>query len=111
MKSGSWSSYQAALPPEARAGGEPDDGPTEGERLQAAISDFSCRLANMLRSNGRGISYLESAPGWLLMRLRQEVEELAYEMDYGEIADRVEKECLDVAAFAMMLWDRVKYAK
>jgi hypothetical protein len=25
MNSGSWSSYQAALPPEARAGGEPDD--------------------------------------------------------------------------------------
>lgn len=25
MQSGSWSSYQAALPPEARAGGEPDD--------------------------------------------------------------------------------------
>lgn len=25
MKSGSWSSYQAALPPEARAGGEPDE--------------------------------------------------------------------------------------
>lgn len=28
MKSGSWSSYQAALPPEARAGGEPNDEPT-----------------------------------------------------------------------------------
>lgn len=25
MKSGSWSSHQSALPPEARAGGEPDD--------------------------------------------------------------------------------------
>lgn len=25
MKSGSWSSYQAALPVEARSGGEPDD--------------------------------------------------------------------------------------
>ncbi len=25
MKSGSWASYQAALPPEARAGGEPDE--------------------------------------------------------------------------------------
>lgn len=117
MKSGSWSSHQAALPPEARAGGEPDDdGPTEGERLQAAISDFMCRLANMLRSNGRGVSYLESTPGWLLMRLRQEVEELAYEMDYLPVIepvakDRIEKECLDVAAFAMMVWDRVKHAK
>jgi hypothetical protein len=45
------------------------------------------------------------------MRLRQETEELAYEMDHGEIAYRVEKECLDVAAFAMMIWDRVKHAK
>ncbi len=27
MKSGSWSAYQSALPPEARAGGEPDDDP------------------------------------------------------------------------------------
>jgi len=27
MKSGSWASFQAALPPEARAGGEPDDAP------------------------------------------------------------------------------------
>lgn len=26
MKSGSWSSFQSALPIEARAGGEPDDG-------------------------------------------------------------------------------------
>lgn len=29
MKGGSWASYQAALPIEARAGGEPDDEPTE----------------------------------------------------------------------------------
>jgi len=30
MNSGSWASYQSALPPEARAGGEPDDdGPAE----------------------------------------------------------------------------------
>jgi len=27
MKSGSWASYQSALPNEARAGGEPDDEP------------------------------------------------------------------------------------
>jgi hypothetical protein len=26
MKPGSWASFQSALPPEARAGGEPDDG-------------------------------------------------------------------------------------
>jgi hypothetical protein len=31
MKSGSWSSYQSALPPEARAGGEPDDEPHVGD--------------------------------------------------------------------------------
>jgi hypothetical protein len=30
MKSGSWSSYQSALPSEARSGGEPDDDPTPG---------------------------------------------------------------------------------
>lgn len=29
MNSGSWSSFQAALPPEAQAGGEPDDYPLE----------------------------------------------------------------------------------
>lgn len=32
MKSDSWASYQSALPPEARAGGEPDDGPEPAGR-------------------------------------------------------------------------------
>jgi hypothetical protein len=35
MKSGSWSSYQSALPIEARAGGEPDDDPRTPEDKRA----------------------------------------------------------------------------
>lgn len=34
MSSGSWASYQAALPIEARVGGEPDDEPSQPRRLR-----------------------------------------------------------------------------
>lgn len=105
MKSGSWSSYQAALPPEARAGGERDDEPTSNELIQGIVGDFSGRLSAMLVANGRGVAWRESAQSWLLMRLRQEVEELAYAIDHGT-TEQQDKECLDVAAFAMMILDR-----
>lgn len=49
MKSGSWSSWQAALPPEARIGGERDDEP-----IPPAPLDVS-RWNELLTLSGQGI--------------------------------------------------------
>jgi len=91
------------------SGAEPDDYPDDNEILADIIGDFSRVLTQKLVSNGRGLSYLESEPSWLLMRLQQEVLELAYAIDCEPLYRQAqEQECLDVAAFAMMLWHRLK---
>jgi hypothetical protein len=52
MNSGSWSSYQAALPPEARCGGEPDDDPPDSgdpwERTAARAAEYAAWRESML---------------------------------------------------------------
>jgi len=77
--------------------------PTDEEMLQDCVRDFSRKLEQMLKANGRGVSWREMRWTWLLMRLRQEVEELAEAMSTGQ---DVRKECFDVAAFAIMIWDQ-----
>lgn len=77
--------------------------PTDDETLRLSVRDFAYKLEAMLRANGRGVAWRESRRTWLLMRLRQEVEELSEAMATGYVD--VKKECLDVAAFAMMIWD------
>lgn len=56
MKSGSWSSWQAALPVEARAGGEPDeDRPSpysEWERRMSVAFDSPCNRLGTPEAEG-----------------------------------------------------------
>lgn len=65
---------------------------------------FFCGVSESLKANGKGVQWQESRDSWLLMRLRQEVEELADAMTNCPNSN-VQKECIDVAAFAMMIWD------
>ena len=77
---------------------------SDKEMLRERVNGFFKILARMLVSNGRKLSWRKCRRTWLLMRLRQEVEELDEAMNAG-LSEDVKKECMDVAAFAMMIWD------
>jgi NTP pyrophosphatase (non-canonical NTP hydrolase) len=72
--------------------------------IQTVVNDFAGDLTAMLIANGKELGWRGMSQRWLIQRLREEVEELERALDQHEIKG-LRKECLDVAAFAMMIRD------
>lgn len=91
-----------------------DLGPTVTEpAILALAADMQFKLDKnkhkncvSLNPNGTGRSWSNCDTHWLLMRLRQEADELYLEMSRGDIAE-ARLECADIANFAMMIHDKL----
>lgn len=96
--------------PEGFSKREPETG--EPGAIGRCVQDFAEKLELLLAANGRRAFWRESPQTtfwrespqttWLIVRLRLEVEHIAEAMATGQ---NVRDECLNVAAFAMMIWD------
>lgn len=80
---------------------------TERERIHEVCAAFGNAIAEHMIGNGRGVDWSIADDAFLAMRCEQEVAELRYEIDYvGRTGGR--RDALDVAAFAMMIWDNLQ---
>jgi hypothetical protein len=75
------------------------------DEIGLVVAEFARNLSQTLQANGKGLSWRGETDSWLLMRLKQEVLELEHALEMRDDPDLWEKECLDVAAFAMFIWD------
>jgi len=81
--------------------------PTE---IRKTATEFAQEMERVLRANDRKGGWEDCSASWLLMRLRQEVEELSWALrERPHFPGGIMVEAADVANFAMMLWDVVRH--
>jgi len=87
--------------------------------MRKAVSRFAEAMENKLKKHDgdRGkdgwLDMTSCTPGWLFGRLTQERAELSLALDIRpyskETRQRIREECIDVANFAMMIFDQMNH--
>ncbi len=80
------------------------------ERYEPLVRAFSAAMARKfaIPSNVEKGDWAGESPNWLFARLVSEVGELAESMANGIGDDLTASECVDVANFAAMLWEKLQ---
>ena len=78
----------------------------DNDIIMAVAIEFGSSMGKILAAKDKGLAWRGETTEWLLMRLKQETEELEYAMNHGS-KFAVCEECIDVAAYAMFIRDRV----
>ena len=75
--------------------------------MQGKLDKNKHKECDTLNQDGKGRTWKDCEPSWLLYRLRQEALELELSLNNESPVEEVAKECADVANFAMMIADVV----
>ena len=73
-------------------------------RFAIAVEEVLCQ-----NDHKQGYEYLSRK--WILHRMRQELGELVKAVKRGDDIEKIQKEAIDVAAFAMFLYDNLETEK
>jgi len=75
--------------------------------VRKAVEDFAHAMEAKLSLNDHKGGWDKESVDWLFSRLQEEVEELRIEMSKSNrFSSLILQECIDVANFAMMIYDR-----
>jgi len=75
------------------------------------VNDMANHMFEKMRKNKNKAHWSTVPQGWLIKRLREELEELEYALfTYESTPEDIAKECADVANFAAMISDNATFA-
>ena len=77
--------------------------------MRQQVKNFAAAMEHTLQRHDNKDGWYDCTPEWLLMRLKQEVEELTFVIRdrkfHSHQIVEAKQEAIDVANFAMMIWD------